>query len=127
MKKITVIAAAALAAIALSGCASIVEGTTQNIAITAEPPTASCAGYREGAVLFTTGQGGGTVLVSKSRHAIDLRCQAPGYVPAHQLVDSSVSTMGAVGVGVDFGLTDYATGALNKYPDRVLVTLQPQR
>lgn len=126
MKFITIIAAAILAATMLSGCASIVEGTTQPITIVTDPPLARCAGIREGKTLFSTGAGGGTVLVSKSRHGIDLTCTASGYLPAHQLVDSSVSAMGAAGMAIDFGLTDYATGALNKYPDQVQVTLQHQ-
>lgn len=110
----------------LGGCASITEGTTQQIAVVTSPPGAQCVGYREGQPVLMAVGGGAPANVDKSRHAIDLTCSSPGYDPAHLTVDSSVSTMGAIGVGIDFGLTDYATGALNKYPDSVTVTLKPK-
>jgi hypothetical protein len=109
----------------LGGCATITEGTSQQIAVVTSAPSASCKGIREGKALFTMPAGDLRATVDKSRHAILLTCMAPGFQTAQLTVESSVSTMGAVGVGMDFGLTDYATGALNKYPDTVTVILKP--
>lgn len=119
----TAIPSALFAILALSGCASIVEGTSQQLTIETDPRGAQCVGTRQGERLFTV-QEGQPVTISKSRHGIAVECTAPGMV-AHVLVDSHVTTMGAVGVTIDGGLTDYATGALNAYPSAVFVRLSP--
>lgn len=110
----------------LGGCASLTEGTDQEIAVVSNATGASCAGTREGRPLFTMPAGYLRATVDKSRHAIRLTCSAPGFETTSLTVESHVSTMGAVGVGIDLGLTDYATGALNKYPDSVTVILKPK-
>lgn len=119
--RIAIIAALALA---LSGCATFVEGTSQTIDVQTAPPGATCRAQREGAALFTITTPA-AVTVSKSRHGFALECETADQVGA-VFVDSHVTTMGAAGVALDFGLTDYATGALNAYPPSVLVELKPK-
>jgi hypothetical protein len=112
------------AGLALSGCASIVEGTTQQIMIETDPRGAQCVGTRQGERLFDVPEGQ-PVMVSKSRHAIVVECSAPGMTPRRVLVDSQITSMGAASIALDGGLTDYATGALNAYPSAVFVRLAP--
>ena len=119
MRRILVIASLAAA---LSGCASIVEGTTQSLAIATSPPGADCVGTRQGERLFAV-RSGDQVIVSKSRHPIVIRCTS-GQLAGDTVVESRVTTMGAAGVALDFGLTDYATGALNAYPAAVTIPLK---
>ncbi len=98
--------------------------TTQRLTIATDPPAATCQGERRGAVLFSASR---SAIVSKSRNPIRITCSAPGFEDATMSVDSSVSAMGIAGaLTVDFGITDYATGALNKYPETVAITLKPK-
>lgn len=115
---------AIFATLALSGCASIVEGTDQNIAVQASAPGAQCRAQRQGEPLFAL-TAPASVTVSKSRHGFALECETGDQVGA-VFVDSHVTAMGAAGVALDFGLTDYATGALNAYPASVIVLLHPK-
>lgn len=124
--KLSIIAAAALAAISLSGCATLIEGTDQQIVVRPDQASTSCAGTRQDRPIFITFPGHDVVTVSKSRNAIDLTCNAPGFSTGHQTIESSVTAWGVTSMAaVDFGITDYATGALNKYPDAVDVKLVP--
>ncbi len=116
-----------LAGTLLSGCASVIDGTSQVITVATDPPAATCSAFRQGAPLFQTSAGHSRAIVSKSRHAIDLTCTAPGFEDTSVAVNSSISAMGVASMATfDFGITDYATGALNKYPDSVTVTLKPK-
>lgn len=110
----------------LGGCATIVEGTDQTITVATDPPNSFCFGSRAGKLIFDTHPGGNKVTVSKSRLPIELICSAAGFDTGTVAVDSSASPWGVAGaLTIDFGITDYATGALNKYPETVLVTLKP--
>lgn len=112
------------AAAALSGCASIMTGTTQRIAVDSSPSGAQCnlsrANQPLGAVV-TPGQ----IEVSKSAYSIQVDCDRNG-VRGQTLVASHLQAAtfgnalvgGAVGAGVDF-----YTGAAHSYPDSVMVPL----
>lgn len=116
-----------LASTLLTGCASVIDGTSQVITIKTDALAASCTGTRQGEYLFRVSGDSDRAIVSKSRHAIDLACSAPGYDDAQQEIRSSISALGIASmVAFDFGLTDYATGALNKYPSAITITLKPK-
>ena len=64
MKSVSGVAiAAAIAAVCLSGCASIISGTSQEIKVVTNPPGANCELIREGAVIAHVDQtpGGATI------------------------------------------------------------------
>ncbi|MGK9164926.1 hypothetical protein KXR53_01440 [Inquilinus limosus] len=119
--------AAAIAALSLSGCASITEGTSQEIRVDVTPAVASCSGTRKGAPTGTYDPVSHIYKVDKSRNDILFTCKAPGYRDKTVTLVSSASGWGVAGaLTLDFGLVDYATGALNKYEPTLTVTLEPQ-
>src|SRR4051812_23759261 len=118
--------AAALVAVGLSGCGTITQGTTQDIAITTSPPGGHCELDRRGehvASLYSTPN---SVIVDKSTKDIVLTCAKPGYQTASLNLESDPSLGlfgnaiigGVIGVGID-----YATGAANKYPNSAFVPM----
>ena len=121
-------AAAALAVICLSGCASIVSGTSQSILVNTNPPGASCEFVREGNVIATLPSTPGGVTIRKTKHDIILRCNKEGYQQASYYTHSGIEQMtygnviigGAVGWGIDS-----ATGSDNHYDDFVNVSMVP--
>lgn len=114
-----------LAAVSLSGCATIMEGTTQKINMNITPHDAHCEAWREGKLAGTYDPASQTMEIDKSRHDIELRCTAPGYVDKRVVLVSSASGWGIAGaLTLDFGLTDWATGALNKYDPTITVVME---
>ena len=110
----------------LPGCATIVEGTDQYINVNISPQTAHCTFTQKGSVVATIGNGGGQINVSKSRHDISVKCEAPGHQSQTISIESSASGWGVVGcILIDLCITDYSTGALNKYPKSLTISLAP--
>ena len=126
MKLGTIVAIAALGA-ALSGCASIVEGTTQSIAVTT-PPTdgAKCVlTSSEGTYYVTTP---GNVTVHKTKNDLDVNCKKDGFRDAHTTIPSHFNgaTAGNIIAGGVIGLgIDAATGANYNYPTEFAITMTP--
>ena len=110
------------------GCASIIDGTSQTISVTSNPDEADCRFSRESAVIasFTTPSG---VVVEKTKHDITLSCEKEGYQEASSVLPSDIedATWGNIILGgfIGWGI-DSASGADNKYPDHVTITLLPQ-
>lgn len=112
--------------VALSGCATVVQGTTENLHVATVPDTqADCVlRNREGQWRTTTP---GTVKVKRSKSALHVECDAPGYgrgtatAEAHfnDVTFGNVVAGGLIGVGVDA-----ATGANESYDD-VTIPLGP--
>jgi hypothetical protein len=119
--------AAAVAAVAIfvSGCASIVEGTTQSISVTTTPVGgANCVlTSSEGTYYVTTP---GNVTVHKTKNDLAVVCKHDGYVDAKTAVPShfngatvgNVIAGGVIGIGIDA-----ATGANYNYPESVDVPM----
>ena len=81
----TISIAAALGAmgLALSACASIIEGTTQQIVVNTNPPGADCGLYREEGVRIAAIQKTpGKALIEKTKNDIWIVCVKPGYQQA---------------------------------------------
>lgn len=122
-----------LAALILSSCSSITQGTTQNITVNTNPIGASCSLEREGVEIGRVHNTPGTVNVSKTKHDITVICDKPGYQTATYISDSGwESGSGAAGIALDVLVTagissivDSATGADNRYESPVNVTLLP--
>jgi hypothetical protein len=110
--------------ISLSGCSTIIDGTSQDIAISSTLPGARCIGERNGERILTIEQTPQTVSVRKTKDDILLTCNLDGYSDAAEFLDSGVATAtygniilgGVVGWGIDS-----ATGADNRYPDTINV------
>ncbi len=113
-----------VAAVLLSGCASIIEGTDQYINVQLSPDTATCQISQKGSIIATVSNGGGQVSIPKSREDLLFSCSADGHQKQNLTIESSTSGWGVLGCLIDFCITDYSTGALNKYPKSVNITLQ---
>jgi predicted small secreted protein len=120
--------AAALAAITLSGCGTITQGTSQDIAITTSPPGGHCELDRHGEHIGTIYSAPGQVHVDKTKYDIDVTCTKPGYQMANLTLESGygIGVFGnaIIGGAIGWGI-DSATGADNKYPNSALVPLAP--
>jgi uncharacterized protein YceK len=116
-----------LVIMALSGCASIVKGTSQSIAITTPPTTgATCVlSSAEGNWTVTSP---GAVTVEKSKEDIQVRCTKPGWQEGFATIPSNFEgwTVGNILLGGIIGLgVDAATGAINEYPHAFQVPMIP--
>jgi hypothetical protein len=114
---------------AMSGCASIIKGTTQSIAIATPPTTgATC--------VLSSKEGNWEVLspgiaqgVRKSKEDVQISCSKDGWQTAAGTIPSDFQgwTIGNIFVpGALIGLgVDAATGAINEYPSSFQVPMQP--
>jgi hypothetical protein len=116
--KFAILLTVAVAAVGLSGCASIMKGSTQNIAITSPPATgAHCTltNPRGSWTVVTPG----TVEVKRSKANIEIVCRREGFQDATAFIPSGFQnwTTGNLLIGGVIGLgIDSATGATNDYP-----------
>jgi uncharacterized protein YceK len=125
--KLYPLAAMAAVGVCLSGCASIIKGTDQSIAVTTPPATgAECIlSSREGNWTVRTP---GAVTVQKSKEDIQVRCTKPGWQDAVATIPSDFQgwTLGNILIGGVIGLgVDAATGAINEYPHAFQVPMVP--
>jgi hypothetical protein len=116
----------------LSGCATVFEGTSQEISVVTNPPGAACSIDRQGMAVGTIASTPATVNVRKSKYDLMIRCSKPGYQEADYLNHSGVTATIAANVAADILLTgglssivDSADGADNKYDSAVNLTLNP--
>ena len=119
-------------AVALSGCVSVFEGTSQDISVVTNPGAATCVFEREGMNIGTIPSTPGKLTVRKNKYDITVKCNKPGYQEAFYLNHSGVSATIAANVAADLILTagissivDSATGADNKYDSVVNITMIP--
>jgi hypothetical protein len=128
MKAILRILASTLAAGCLSGCSTIVEGTSQKIAVTTSPPGGYCSLKRDGQVIATVPQTLAEVTVDKTKDDILINCVVAGYQPTSQYLHSGIAT-GTYGNIIAGGLVgwgvDSMTGADNEYPATVSLNMSP--
>jgi hypothetical protein len=130
--KLTSSAALVATGIALSGCATVFEGTSQEITVVTNPPAASCVFERQGMQVGTIASTPGTANIRKSKYDVTIKCDKTGYQEAQFLNHSGVSAAIAGNVAADILLTaglssivDSADGADNKYDSAVNMTLLP--
>jgi hypothetical protein len=123
MRRVAILASCFL----LAGCATIVKGTTQTVAIdTPGVPGATCTiATQSGPRQVATP---GTVVLDKGSAALPIQCTKECYTMGSSIIPSGTEAMAAGNVlaGGFIGLgVDAATGAMNKYPDMVTVAMQP--
>ena len=128
MQRIIPLSLLGIVTFGISGCASIVEGTDQTMYFTISPEEAVCTLTQDGRPIANIGNGGGQITVPKSKNDIAVNCQSEGYQTQRISLESSASGWGIVGcIFIDLCITDYSTGALNKYQESVMITLPKEK
>ena len=115
-----------LAATALAGCSTIVEGHSQRLSVNTSPAGASCDLNRHGEKLGTINPTPGSITVEKTKYDIMVECTKDGYQPASYVNHSDVdaATVGNIILGGGIGWAiDSATGSDNKYEATVNLNL----
>ena len=116
----------ATAMLALPGCATVMEGTDQDIPVRTEPAYAICDVMQKGHLVGSTGGTNNVLSIGKSREPLTVACSAPGYAPKQVHVVSGASGWGVVSFWFwDLAITDWITGGLNHYPGAIGVALAP--
>jgi hypothetical protein len=124
MRNIILVASLSL----LSGaCASVIDGTNQEIAIASNPSGANCDLTRNKGLLssIVTPQ---TITIKKTKHDISVACNKTGYQTSTAVLTSKIqdATWGNIVLGGGIGWAiDSASGADNKYDKQLTVTLIP--
>ena len=123
--KINTLAAFAAMGFALSGCASIVEGTTQSLAVTTPPADgAKCVLTSSEGTYYVTSPG--NAIVHKTKNDLSIVCNKDGFNEAHFTLSphfngataGNILAGGIIGIGIDA-----ATGANYNYPPSVAVPM----
>ncbi|MBS0273569.1 MAG: energy transducer TonB [Proteobacteria bacterium] len=121
------VAALLAVGVSLSGCASVIKGSSQAIAIATPPTTgANCVlTSKEGSWPVVTP---GVVKVERSKEDIVIHCTKAGWQDATQTIPSNFEgwTVGNLLIGGVIGVgIDAATGAINEYPHAYNVAMIP--
>lgn len=119
---------AAFGLMGLTACSSIVEGTDQSITVITNPAGASCNLERQGTSIAVVNPTPGTVNVDKSKHSIAVLCSKADHETSAGTLASSFEsmTLGNILIGGVIGLAiDASSGALNKYPESITITVPP--
>ncbi|WP_148283526.1 hypothetical protein [Reyranella massiliensis] len=113
---------------AASACATVVGGTTQDVLVESQPSGAECKIDRLGANIGVVKPTPGRVNIARSKDNVIVSCTQEGYEQSNEVLVSSFTgaTVGNLLLGGLVGVVvDAASGANNKYPDRVLIVLTP--
>jgi len=111
-----------------SGCASIFEGTTQQISVNTSPTGARCTFWRNGGLIGDIAATPGALTVDKSRSELVIVCDKPGYTPATYVNRSGLASMAFANIltgGLAWAV-DSSRGADNKYEGAVNLALSPK-
>jgi hypothetical protein len=119
------LAALAAMAVAMSGCATIIKGTTQSVSLSTDPVEgARCTlTSSEGTWYVTTP---GSVVVHKTKNDLTVTCTKDGYQEATVTISSKFNAVtagniiagGLIGIGVDA-----ASGANYEYAPQTLIPM----
>ncbi len=93
------------AAIAVAGCATVFEGTSQEITVNTNPAGASCVFERQGTVVANIPRTPAATMVRKTKYDLMIKCDKPGYEQASYLNHSGVTAAIAGNVAADVLLT----------------------
>jgi len=118
----------ALTALSLGGCATVMEGTGQSVAVATNPPGATCSIDREGVRLGQVASTPGSIHIDKSGKDLQVSCSKDGYRPATiaQSPHFTGTTFGNILIGGGIGaIVDASTGANYEYPAQISMDLVP--
>jgi len=119
--KLVIVAVVAALAVTVSGCASIVKGSSETIAIRTVPTNGAVCTLSNGRGTWRV-SAPGRVRVKRSADDMDVTCKALGYTDATGVISSDFQTwtLGNILIGGLVGLVvDWSTGAINDYDHRV--------
>lgn len=111
----------------LAGCASIFEGTTQQIAVKTDPPGARCTFWRNGGLVADIRSTPGAVTIQKTKVDLFVVCDKAGYASATYVNRSGLAVATYANV-LTLGLAwavDSSRGADNKYEGEIELSLAP--
>lgn len=112
-----------------TGCATVVKGRSQILAVNTDPEGASCTLHRNDGAIGGVNPTPGTAQVTKTGAPIDVTCIRHGHLEAKVRVSPSVQgwTAGNAVLGGVVGLiVDAGSGAIFEYPAEVVVKLTPE-
>lgn len=112
----------------LPACATIIKGSTQEMALTSEPPGAICSVERTGAQIAAVTSTPASVVLKRNSADLVVKCAKPGFDPRTATVQASFNgvTFGNLLLGGLIGVVvDASTGANFSYPEQVNITLPP--
>lgn len=116
----------AAAGLALSGCATIIEGTTQSVSVSTAPTVgAKCKLQSSEGVWYVTTPG--SVTVHKTKNSLDVTCSKDGFADGSQSVRPHFNgaTLGNIILGGLIGAgVDAASGADFNYPAEIDVPMK---
>lgn len=122
---------AVLAVLALTGCATVVSGTQQSVFVDTpltEGATCTLQDSKHGHWYLQSTPA--TVSVLKGNGPMNITCRKAGYQTASVSVDDEFSgaTLGNIILGGGIGIfVDAASGAAQKYPDKIVIWMKPQK
>ena len=119
-----------LAAVTLSGCATIVSGPSQGITFNTDPVGATCSVARSGEQLAVISATPGKVTISKGWSPLDVNRNKAGHFPAKASLSTSFQpwTLGNILIGGGLGaIVDAASGAMVQYPSSAMLLLVPSQ
>lgn len=127
MKLLKIIAVPAMFSL-LTGCASIVNGTHQEVQVVTPPVIGASCLLSNSKGQWTLPSTPGLVKVHRAYGDLAVSCHKGGYAPANQTVKSKTKAMafgnlvfgGAIGGGVDAG-----DGAAYDYPETITLPMHP--
>src|SRR3954471_9175661 len=125
----TVLRAIAILAVPLvvGSCATLFDGTMQEISVSTAPAGARCTFWRNGDAIADIGSAPGGVRIKKTKADLTIVCGKPGYAAATYLNRSGLAGVTWANV-MTAGLAwvvDSASGADNKYDSPISLALAP--
>lgn len=118
-----------IAALALTGCATITTGTEQAVYVdTPEMTGAKCKLTDSKNASWNVSESPASVTVTKGNGPMRVACSKQGYKSADVTVEEEFAgaTLGNVLLGGGIGvIVDASSGAAQRYPDKVVVWLEP--
>jgi len=112
----------------VTGCASMMSGTSQTLTLDTIPSGADCSLTRKGLVIGRVNPTPGAVYVQRTHDDITVSCTKEGYQTGSFLNKSGLeaATFGNIILGGLVGVfVDAASGADNKYDEKVRIVLAP--
>jgi hypothetical protein len=113
-----------------TACATVTQGTTATIAVTSDPPGATCQIQREGSTIAVVNPTPGSVTIGRSTRDLATRCERAGSQPAIVATPAGFQamTLGNLLVGGVIGIAvDAASGAMGTYPGNIHVVMAPDQ
>ena len=130
MKNIVKSVIAAMGFLLLAGCATIVDGTHQNVQVLTTPVKhASCVASNSKGRWHSDSESN-SMMVHRAYGALAITCHKKGYVSASKTVESNIKAMafGNIIFGGPLGaVIDVADGAAYDYPDTITLPMKKSR